>query len=625
MNLDYFFSGVDTQAYKYMGCHPHGSGVEFYLWAPHASRVEVFLSRDDFKVFYPLQKVDDRGVWHLIIEDCKCIYSYRYRIYHGDSYVDKSDPYAFYSERRPSNASVMYDLSQYQFSDYDYMNDRRFSYENPMNIYEVHVNGFMKDTELNSYSYLKQTLIPYVKDMGYTHIELMPIVEHPFDGSWGYQATGLYSITSRYGTPYDLMDFVNECHLNGIGVILDVAYVHFAVDEYGLANFDGEQCYEKGVSQWGSYLFNLGRGEVVSFLMSNANFFLKEYHFDGLRLDAISNLIYVDGNKNLGENAEGINFMKRLNHSIRQDNPSILMIAEDSTDYQNVTIPVVYGGLGFDYKWDLGWMNDTLHYYSLDPIYRKYHHYDLTFSMSYFYNERFLLPLSHDEVVHSKKTIVDKMWGSYEDKFRQCRNLFLYMFSHPGKKLNFLGNDIAMFREFDETKQLDWFILDYPMHNSFKRYFRDLCQIYKTYKAFYAYDYNYDMFKWIDANNEAQSIYSYIRYDEDYGFLTILNMTPTSYEDYLIGVPVKGEYVELINSEKDIYNGCNMCNYTPIEAKKISSHGQPYSIKIRIAPFAGIIFKVDLSKQQLAENIPETLMNKTGEAISASSMSNKGS
>ncbi|MBQ1910749.1 MAG: 1,4-alpha-glucan branching enzyme, partial [Erysipelotrichaceae bacterium] len=423
MNLDYFFSGLDTQAYRYMGAHKLGDGVEFYVWAPHARKVEVFMSRDDFKVFYEFEKVDNRGIWHLIIEHCECIYSYRYRITGADGkIVYKSDPYAFYSERRPDNASVMYDLSQYRFTDDEYMAKRNFSYGNPLNIYEIHVNGFKHEGRLTTYRELKEELIPYVKHMGYTHIEMMPIVEHPFDGSWGYQATGFFSATSRYGTPWDLMDFVNECHLNGIGVILDVAYVHFATDEFGLRQFDGQACYEYtdpklARSQWGSYQFDMGAGPVISYLMSSANFFINLYHFDGLRMDAVSNIIFYDGNKNIGENGNGLSFVKRFNYTLKHEHPDVLLIAEDSTDYPKVTVPTEYDGLGFDYKWDLGWMNDTLKYYMMDPEFRQYHHNMLTFSMAYFYSEKFILPLSHDEVVHSKGTIVDKMWGDYETKF----------------------------------------------------------------------------------------------------------------------------------------------------------------------------------------------------------------
>ena len=611
MNLDYFFSGLDTQSYKYMGCHKIDDGVEFYLWAPHADAVEVFMSKDDFNKYYPMSKEDNRGIWHLVIQNCDCIYSYRFRIHCNGKVIEKSDPYAFYSERRPANASVMYDIKQYKFSDDDYMNKRNFSYQNPLNIYELHVNGFKHDGELTTYRQLKEELIPYVKSMGYTHIELMPIVEYPFDGSWGYQATGFFSVTSRYGTPWDLMDFVNECHLNNIGVILDVAYVHFATDGFGLCQFDGQPCYEyKDIklakSQWGSYMFDLGSGPVISFIMSSANFFLNEYHFDGLRLDAISNVIFHEGNKNIGINESGLSFIKRFNYSIKKEHPDCLLIAEDSTDYPKVTTPTEYDGLGFDYKWDLGWMNDTLDYYSMDPEYRQYHHNQLTFSMAYFYSEKFLLPLSHDEVVHSKKTIVDKMWGKYEDKFSQCRNLFLYMFTHPGKKLNFLGNDIAMYREFDERRELDWDLLKYPMHDSFNRYFRDLCQIYKTYKAFYSYDYDSLSFKWIDANNHSQSIYVYTRYDEDFCFIIILNMKPISYSDFRIGVPFAGTYTELINSEKDIYSGCNMCNFKPIKSRKIKAHGLPNSISIELAPYAGIVFSIPIKKKAPTIKEPKT-------------------
>ena len=611
MNLDYFFSGIDTQSYRYMGCHKLGNGVEFYLWAPHADKVEVFMSKDDFKQYYPMEKIDDRGIWHLVLEDCKCIYSYRYRIHNANKIIEKADPYAFYSERRPANASVMYDLNQYKFSDDEYMNKRNFSYQNPLNIYELHINGFKHEGELTTYRELKEELIPYVKAMGYTHIELMPVVEHPFDGSWGYQATGFFSATSRYGTPWDLMDFINECHLNNIGVLLDVAYVHFATDSYGLCNFDGKPCYEYkdnklSKSQWGSYMFDHGSGPVMSFLMSSANFFLDMYHFDGLRLDAVSNIIFHEGNKDIGVNESGLSFIKRFNYSIKKEHPDCILVAEDSTDFANVTVPTEYNGLGFDYKWDLGWMNDTLDYYSTDPEYRQYHHNQITFSMAYFYSEKFLLPLSHDEVVHSKKTIVDKMWGKYEDQFAQCRNLFLYMFTHPGKKLNFLGNDIAMYREFDETRGLDWDLLKYPMHDSFNRYFRDLCQIYKTYKAFNAYDYDPLSFKWIDADNHSQSIYAYARYDEDFCFIIVLNMKPISYTDYRIGVPYEGTYTELINSEKDIYSGCNMCNFKPIKSRKIKSHGLPNSIAIDLAPYAGVMFSIPIKRKAPTLKTPKT-------------------
>lgn len=603
MNLDYFFSGLDINTYKYMGVHPYKDGVEFYLWAPHAFNIEVIIYKDDSEEIYPLKKIDERGIWHLIIEDTECIYSYRYRIYKQDgTYIDKSDPYATFSQVRPDNASIMYDLGQYQFSDNEYLDERSFDYEKPLNIYELYPNSFKQENNKTTYQQLRKELIPYVKSMGYSHIELMPIIEHPYDGSWGYQATGYFSITSRYGTPWDFMDFVNECHLNNIGVILDVSYLHFAIDTYGLSDFDGEAVYEyedinKARSRWGSLLFDLGSKPVMSFLLSSANMFLSEYHIDGLRLDCVSDMIYHQGDKQNGLNEEGIAFLKNFNYLIKQAHPDVILIAEDSSDYERITTPVAYDGLGFDYKWDMGWMNDTLNYYSSNFNMREYKHNQITFSMAYFYNEKYLLPFSHDEVVYGKKTIIDKIYGTYEEKFSQCRNLFLYMFTHPGKKLNFAGNDIAMFREFDEKRELDWNLLKYPAHDSFNRFFKDLCHIYLSYKAFYAYDYHNFSFKWIDADNYKQSIYIYARYDEDNCFIVVLNMKPVAYKDFNIGVPFAGTYTELINTDKDIYNGSNMCNDKEIVSRKIKAHGLTNCITVDIAPLAGIIFSIKTSKK----------------------------
>ena len=616
--FDKFFSGYEFEAFKLFGAHPTDKGVKFTLWAPHAYKVDVIGSFNDWTVGYPLKKVDFRGVWEVEIPDIKPIYSYRYRIYKDEyTFHEKIDPYAFCAEKRPANASVMYDLEYYKWDDNDYMSSRKFSYDNPLSIYEVHINGFKKEDgkNLNTYKHLKETLIPYVIENGFTHIELMPIFEHPFDGSWGYQSSGFFCATSRYGTPYDLMDFIDECHKKGIGVILDVVYAHFVQDAYGLVNYDFAPLYEYDEahlmkSEWGSYYFNLNSKPVISFLMSSANFYLDKYHFDGLRFDAISHLIYHSGNRDKGENLEGLSFMKRLNFELKEKYPSVMLIAEDSSDYPNVTKEVKWGGLGFDYKWDLGWMNDTLKYYKMDHEYRKYHHNLLTFSMAYFYNEKFLLPLSHDEVVHSKGTIIDKMFGTYEEKFHLCRNLMTLMFTHPGKKLNFMGNELAVFREFDEAKDLDWFMLDYPLHDSFARFFRDLNLIYTKNKAFYANEYDWNYFRWIDADNNAQSIYSYYRQDEKECFVVVLNMMPISYEDYEIGVPYSGTYTEIMNSEKDIYSGCNMCNFTPVKAVKKEKHKLPYTLKIRIAPFAGIIFKTTVKKPRVKkvskEDTPST-------------------
>lgn len=605
--FELFFKGEELEADKLFAPRKTDKGLVFTLWAPRAYKVELIGSFDKWQKGIPLTKIDYRGIWQVCVKDMEMIYSYRYRIYKDENtYHDKIDPYAYYGEKRPGNASVMYDLDCYKWSDDDYMEKRRFSYDQPMSIYEVHINGFKKEKgeELNSYRYLKKTLIPYVLENGFTHIELMPIFEHPFDGSWGYQSTGFFCATSRYGTPYDLMDFINECHNNGIGVILDVVYAHFVPDDFGLAYYDFAPLYEYGEahlqkSEWGSNYFDLNSNPVISFLLSSANFYLSRYHFDGLRFDAVSHLIYHEGNRDKGENKEGLSFIKRMNYHLKRLHPSALLIAEDSTDFPYVTKKIEWGGLGYDYKWDLGWMNDTLRYYKMDHEYRKYHHNLINFSMAYFYNEKFILPLSHDEVVHSKGTIIDKMFGTYEEKFHLCRNLFVLMFTHPGKKLNFMGNEIASWREFDEKKDLDWFLLEYPVHDAFHRFFRDLNMIYKSSEAFYKNEFDWHNFRWIDADNAKQSVYSYYREDDKYCYVTVLNMMPISYEEFEIGVPHGGTYVEIMNSEKDIYSGCNMCNFTPIKAKRRKRHNQKYAITLRLAPFAGIIFKTRLRKRKV--------------------------
>ena len=599
--FDNFFAGEELEAYKLFGSFKEGNGVRFTVFAPKAVRIQVFGSYANWEEFTDLEKIDDRGVWSGFVDNIELIHAYKYRLW-KDNYTfhDRIDPYAHAFEARPGTASCMYDLSTFKFNDKKFMDAQKGTYDTPLNIYEVHANGFKKEDGqvYTSYRDLKDNLIPYVKEMGYSHIELMPLFEYPFDGSWGYQATGFYGITSRYGSPIELMEFINEAHKNGIGVIMDAAYTGFAADDYALANYDFSHVYEykdaKGSkTEWGTYYFDLGYGPVISFLMSSANFFASELHFDGIRFDAVSLFVYRDGNSNIGENQEGIAFVKRINFNLKQLHPGLLLIAEDSTAFPYVTKPVEYGGLGFDYKWDLGWMNDTLTYYKTDPIYRKYDHNKLTFSMAYFYNDRFLLPFSHDEVVHGKATLVQKMWGAdYDDKFRQCRNLFAYMYGHPGKKLNFMGNEIAMFREFDENKQIDWFMTDYPAHDSFQRYIRDLNNVYNAYPAFSCYDYDPLNFKWIDADNNEQSVYSFVREQGDYAFVCVFNMLNKSYEEFKLGVPYKGLYTEVINSEQDIYSGCNMCNFKPVKAVKEEFLNQPYSLTFRLAPFGAIFFKV---------------------------------
>ncbi len=596
-----FYNGNCYNAYELFGSFKKEKGVEFILNAPNAYKVEVITSFNNWASGFMMNKIDDRGVWYFFLDNINPIYSYKYRIFKDEyNYHDKIDPFAYYSELRPSNASVMYDIDLYKFSDDEFL--KNVNNSEAINIYEIHINGFMRPEwkKFASYQDLKEHLIPYIKKMGFTHIELMPLFEHPFDGSWGYQVSSAFAVTSRYGTPYELMDFINECHLNDIKVILDVVYLHFVKDTFSLTNYDHKALFEyddnyKMFSEWDTYYFNLKNPTVMSYLMSSAFFFAKKYHIDGFRFDAVSHFIFNKGNKNLGQNDEGINFIKRLNYALKTNFPNLLLIAEDSSDFPKVTEKVEYGGLGFDYKWDLGWMNDTLKYYSMDHEYRKYHHNLMTFSMAYFYNEKFILPFSHDEVVHSKNTIINKMFGNYEEKFALCKNLFTYMFTHPGKKLNFMGNEFAQFREFDEQKELDWFMLKYPKHDTFLRFFQDLSLTYKYFKSLNSNEYSYHNFKWIMVDNNSQSVFAYYRESDEDIIVTVLNMMPISYQKYKIGVPIMGEYVEIINSEKDIYGGCNMCNFNPIFAKKEENklHNMDYSIEIDLANFSGIMFRVN--------------------------------
>ena len=597
-----FHQGHCLDAHKYYGAHfdyESAPGVRFTTYAPNARNVQLVGSFNNWEKPLNLERLSD-GSWTVFVPDVAEWTLYKYKIEQADgNWVEKSDPYAFASELRPKSASLVVNLGNFPWRDQMWINRREKYFDKPMNIYELHLGSWMKRDahEWMNYEEIAHQLIPYVKEMGFTHIELMPLTEYPFDGSWGYQAYGYFSLTSRYGTPKQFMSFVDECHLNDIGVILDFVPVHFVKDNYGLRYFDGTPLFEypnphDANSQWDTLNFDLWKEEVRSFLLSSASFWLETYHVDGLRIDAVSNIIFWHGNKNNGTNDGATAFIRRLNYYLNVRYPGVIMMAEDSSDYPKVTHPTTEMGLGFDYKWDLGWMNDTLKYYSLDPVYRQFHHHQLTFSMAYFYSENFILPLSHDEVVHGKGTIINKLWGDYKQKFAQARNLYAYMFSHPGKKLNFMGNELAHFREFDENVEQDWFLLGYHTHHSFNRFFRDLSHIYKHHSCLSHHDYKHHGFKWIDADNASQSIYSYYREDEESVVIVILNMTPVSYESYRLGVPYKGTYTEIINTEKDIYDGCNMCNFEPLVSEKHEAHRFDNSILVRIAPFAGVYLEM---------------------------------
>ncbi|MBQ9066127.1 MAG: 1,4-alpha-glucan branching protein GlgB [Clostridia bacterium] len=563
--MDYykFHCGQEFEAYRSLGAHITDTGTEFRTYAPAAQHVAVIGEFSDWQEI-PMTRGFDGQTWECFIEGAESGQMYKYRIYRGDgSFIDHQDPYAFWSELRPGTASKLFDMRGYQFSDEKWMKSRSVMRDKPLNIYEAHFGSWKKPGEEKDdwyrYDELGDLLIPYLKENGYNYLELMPLGEYPSDNSWGYQATGFFSATSRYGTPDQLKSFIDQCHAEGIGVILDVVMVHFAVDGYALFQYDGTAVYEYpnkdvGYNEWGSCNFMHWKPEVCSFLQSMAYFWLDEYHFDGLRMDAVGNLIYWQGDEGRGENKGAIEFLKRMNAGLKERKPDAMLIAEDSSAYPKVTTPVPWGGLGFDYKWDMGWMNDTLNYFRTPSAERPAEHHKLTFSMAYFYNEAYLLPLSHDEVVHGKATIVQKMEGLYEGKFDQARAMYLYMYSHPGKKLNFMGTEFAQFREWDEEKEQDWFMLKYPIHDAFHHFMKDLNHLYLTHPAFWAEDFEPGGFQWVEADLTDQSVYVYKRHGGGESLLFVFNFSAeprTYYYQEVFGENMK----LLLDSNLQSYNG----------------------------------------------------------------------
>lgn len=612
-SMEQFYRGECPKAYEYFGAHctEQNDGVWFRVYAPNAHNIEVI---GDFNGWQGYNHRMNRaafnaGVFEIFIAEARNGQRYKYRVYQCNGrVVDKSDPVAFYSELRPATASVITALPHDIFTDNDWFDKRTKCYDKPMNIYEMHIGswkipggkvGAVSDKLWYGYDEIADELIKYLKENGYTHVEVLPLGEHPFDGSWGYQASGYFSATSRYGTPRQLMTFVNKCHKAGIGVIIDFAFVHFVSDDYSLATFDGTSLYEYppsdvGKSEWGSYNFNLSKGEVQSFLMSAAEFWLSVYHFDGIRMDAISNAIYWMGNKDRGINDRSLDFVKKMNYTLNQLHPNVLLIAEDSSDFPGVTKPVEYGGLGFDYKWDLGWMNDTLEYFKLDPFFRQNNHGKINWSMAYFKNERYLLPLSHDEVVHGKATIVQKMWGdNYENKFAQARVLYTYMMTHPGKKLNFMGNELGQFREWDESREPDWDLLDnYPMHSMFHKFFADLNNLVLKNSALYEMDYESNGFVWIDADNNTQNVFSYYRKSKKQTLAVVCNMSPVAKENFWLGLDEPCIIKEIFNSDNTAYGGSGKINSKPVSSLPEAEKWHPNHAEIVLAPFSVCVFEV---------------------------------
>ena len=597
-NLKDFYDGNSFDDYTYLGAHKADSGYTFRVYAPRAVRVTLIGEFNGW-LEYDLIRPKNSNFFEGTFVDVKPNMMYKYRVYSTpDEFVEHSDPYGFGMELRPGSASIIRELDEFKFTDDEWMAKRDVGYNNPVNIYELHLASWRQKEDGSWYTYTEtgEMLVPYLKENGYTHVELMPITEHPADESWGYQNTCFYSPTSRYGTPAELMQMINHLHNNDIGVILDFVPIHFAVDGYGLGKFDGQALYEYpsdhvGCSEWGSYNFNFGRGEVRSFLQSAANYWLKEYHFDGLRMDAVSRAIFWLGDVKRGVNECAIKFIQTMNQGLKKRHKGIMLIAEDSTNYLKVTAPVEYDGLGFDYKWDMGWMNDTLEFFKLPPLYRTKNINKLTFSMAYFYNELYLLPLSHDEVVHGKATIIQKMWGSYEQKFPQARLLYMYMYTHPGKKLNFMGNEIGQFREWDEKREQDWFLKKYPLHDSFMRYIRDISRVYVNTSALYNSEYNSKSFTWHKMGTKDRALAIYERgCGEDGRYIVFLNFSDVPVEEFEFEIENEISLELIINTEADIYSGSIKTGTTEIKAEITEDRNT--NISVNMPPFSGQILKI---------------------------------
>jgi len=598
------------------GAHLTDNGCEFSVYAPNAEYVSVVGDFNDWDIFSHNMNRDDNGIFSIFIPEAKEWDRYKYRILTKDKHeILKADPYAFYAEHMPDTASKIAKIDDYIWYDKEWIDKRNSTalYDRPVNIYELHFGSWKRHSDNTYYTYEEYAneLIPYIKHMGYTHIELMPIMEYPFDMSWGYQCLGYFCANSRHGSPKQLKYFIDCCHQNDIGVILDWVPAHFPKDSHGLAQFDGSSLYEYSNpkkahhNEWGTLVFDYGKKEVCSFLLSSAYFWLKEYHADGLRVDAVSSMLYLDYGRRAGEwepnekggreNLEAVHFLRSLSKSLFRDFPNIILAAEESTAWPNVTSPVCDGGLGFNFKWNMGWMNDTLSYVSKDPIFRKFDHHKLTFSMVYAFSENYILPLSHDEVVHGKKSLLDKMPGSYEDKFSNLKIYYAYYISHPGKKLLFMGGEFGQFIEWRYQNELDWMLLDYESHRKLKEFVRDLNIFYKRHKAFYEQDRDWIGFRWINADADAESILSYIRRDKKgkNDIIILINFTPVDRYGYRIGVPYSGQYKILLNSSDEKYSMQGKKIEKVICSETIPWDGLNYSICVDLKGLTALYIKKD--------------------------------
>lgn len=612
-HIQLFHEGRSFRSYEVFGAKMmtiNGEkGVAFTVWAPQAEKVSVVGDFNDWnRNHHVMEKINTEGIWHLFVSEVEAGARYMYHILAHDHQTHlKADPYANFSEVRPGRASIVYPLDGYQWEDTKWIQSRKRKewQQSPINIYELHVGSWKKkagETGVDAfYTYreLVVELIPYLKAHQFTHVELMPIVEHPYDPSWGYQGTGYFSATSRYGTPHDLMYFIDQCHQFGIGVLLDWVPGHFCKDDHGLYLFDGRPTYEyhdpavRENVAWGTANFNLGRKEVQSFLISNALFWLDCFHFDGLRIDAVKEMLYWELDGIVQENALAVTFLQKLNGVIEETHPSALICAEDSSVWPGVTKSVSEGGLGFTYKWNMGWMNDILRYVQIPTSERKHHHGGLTFPMWYAYSEQYLLPLSHDEVVHEKRSLINKMPGDDDwQKFANLRLLYGFMYTHPGKKLLFMGGEFAQVSEWNELAQLEWHLLEDEKHTKMSAFTKTLFTCYYRSKPLWQLDHHPDGFTWIDVDNNEQSICSFIRFAENGDYLImIFNFTPKVYHDYQVGVPSHGRYGEVLNSDDVKYGGSGKVNKRYLQTIYEPFHNQPCQIKLTLPPLGMMILK----------------------------------
>ncbi len=613
--------GTHLHIYERLGAHlvevEGVRGVRFAVWAPNAQRVSVvglFNQWDGRR--HPMCFHQSNGVWELFVPGLGegTLYKYEIKTHYQGYMVTKADPVGFAAEMRPKNASVVWDIEKYQWQDAAWM-AARGDYQNlkaPISIYELHLGSWRRKNgwEWLTYRDLIDQLIPYVKEMGFTHIELLPVAEHPFDGSWGYQVTGFFAPTSRFGTPDDFMAFVDACHAAGIGVLVDWVPAHFPMDEHGLGFFDGTHLYEHADPRqgrhpdWGTLVFNYARNEVSQFLVSNAIFWLDKYHIDGLRVDAVASMLYLDFSRKQGEwvanryggreNLDAIAFIRRFNDAVHRLYPTAITAAEESTSFPGVTRPGAEGGLGFDYKWNMGWMHDTLQYFKNEPVHRSYHHGTLTFSLLYAFSEKFLLPLSHDEVVHLKRSMLDKMPGDVWQRFANLRLLYTYQWTHPGKKLLFMGGEFGQWREWNEATSLDWYVLDHDAkHGQLRDCLRRLNELYSGEAALHEEEYSWEGFQWIDLHDYERSILGYARRapSSNETLLVVLNFTPVPRHGYRLGVPAPGLYQEVFNSDAAEFGGSGLTN-EPRPSQDVPWHGQPHSIEFILPPLGAVILKL---------------------------------